>query len=94
MNLILDRIIFGGKPKGIPAHRIKYIVALHSLFACHNIQCCIGARMSYMKSLSRWIRELYQSIVFWLRKIICRHKCLLFLPYFLPFLLNLFWIVR
>ena len=94
MNLIFDCIIFGGKPKGIPAHWVKYIVALHSLFPRHNIQCCIGAWMSHMKSLSRWIRELYQSIVFRLGKIICCRKCLLVFPYLLPFLLNLFWIVR
>ena len=50
--------------------------------------------MSYMKSLSGWIREFHQCIKLWLGIISACSKCFLLFPDMLPFFLNCFWIIR
>ena len=52
MYFILDRIVLGRQTKGIPAHRIQYVVALHSSLSGYDIQCSVRTRMSNVQTLS------------------------------------------
>ena len=93
MYFIFNGVILCRQSKRIPSHRIQYVVALHPALPCHNIKSRVGTRMSYVKSLSGWIRKFYQSIVLRLAVIIRCLKCFFLFPDFLPFLFNFFWII-
>ena len=82
--MILDCIVFGRKTESVPANRIKNIVALKSALSCYRIKCCVRTRMSYVKSLSRRIRELNKRVKLFLFAFFIGVENALFFPYFLP----------
>ena len=88
MDVVLDGEVLGRQAKRIPAHRIKHVIALHTLFARNDIERRVRARMAYMQALARRIRELYQRIELRLCKIIRGDKAFLFVPDPLPFCLD------
>ena len=87
VNFILYGIVFRRKTESVPAHGVKNVISHKTFFSCDNIKRCIRPRMSHMKSLTRRIRKLDQSVKLRLRIIVRRMKGLVFLPYFLPFFL-------
>ena len=52
MNVILNCIVFRRQTKGIPAHGIQHVIALHSSLSCNDVQRRIWSGMTYVKSLS------------------------------------------
>ena len=94
MDMVLNRVILGGQPECIPPHRIEHIIALHPPLPCHDIQCSIRPRMPYMQPLPRRIREFHQCIIFRFGIVVRSRKCMLILPYLLPFLFHLSVIIR
>ena len=76
------------KTESVPAHGIKDVIALHSLFSGNNIQSGVGTGMSYVKSLSGRIGEFNKSIKFGLGIIGGCGIGFLFVPDVLPLLFN------
>ena len=93
MYVVFDSVILGRKSESIPANRKKNAVPLHTAFACNDIHCSIGARMTYMKPLPRRIREFDQGEILLLGSIFNCTEGFVVLPAFLPLLFNLCEIV-
>ena len=94
MDMILDRIVLGGKSEGIPTHGIQNVIALHSSLSRHDIQRGVWSGVTYVKSLSRRIRELNQRIIFGLGKIVRSLEGFLVIPDLLPLCLHLMVVIR
>ena len=94
MDMVFDCVVLGRETECIPSHGIQHVVALHSALTCHDIQCGIRSRMTYVQSLSRRIRELYQCVIFGLGEIVGSLECFFVIPDSLPFFLYLSVIVR
>ena len=60
--MILDGVVLGGRSIIKTKDGIEHIEALESLFSRYGVKRCVGTRMSDVKSLSRRIRELDQSV--------------------------------
>jgi hypothetical protein len=61
MLVVLNRELLGGEAKGIPAHRVKDVKALHPLHPGDDIGRGIAFRVADVKPLSRRIREHVQA---------------------------------
>ena len=88
VDVVFDGEIFGGQAKGIPAHGVQHIIALHPALSGYDIQRGIGTRMADMQSLTGRIRELHQRIVFGLGVVIFGMEYMGFFPLFLPLRFN------
>ncbi len=93
MNVVFDGVILGRKAERVPADRVQHVVALHAALARDDVHRRVGARMPHMQPLPRRVRELDQRVVFRSGKIVGSMKHARFFPSFLPFALNLLWIV-
>ena len=85
MDAGFDGEVFGRKAECIPTHRIEHVVALHTLFACHDVERGIRARMADVKSLSGRIREFHKRVILGQGIVVFGMKIAVRLPFVLPF---------
>ena len=88
VNVVLDGIVLGRKSERVPADRIENVVALQPALSRNGIERRVGTRMTDVKSLTRGVRELDESVELFLIAVIKRVEHSLLLPHFLPFRLN------
>src|SRR3989338_6814167 len=94
MNAHFDGVILGRQPKSIPTDRIQHVVPLCSSFARNNIHCGITSDVTRMKTVSRWIRKLNETIIFGFLGLIVGAMKRLCFPLFLPLFFDFFVVVR
>ena len=63
MNPVLYSIILCRKSKCIPSHRMNQIISLHHLITAPCITDNIASPVTYMQTISRWIRKHIQTVV-------------------------------
>ncbi|MPM97682.1 hypothetical protein SDC9_144859 [bioreactor metagenome] len=59
-----DRVLFGGQPEGVPAHRMKHVEALHALVAADDVGRGVAFGMTHVKAGTGRIREHIQRVIF------------------------------
>ena len=69
MHTSLDRVLLGGKPECVPAHRMKHIEALELLVSANDVGGGVALRMSDMQARARWIREHVEAVELRLRRV-------------------------
>ena len=87
-NAVLDSSVFGGHTKGVPAHGMQHIEALHGAETSHYVTNGIVAHMAHMQIAGR-IREHFQHIGFRFVFVDFYLKGFVLFPVFLPFSFNL-----
>ena len=65
MLVVLDGELLSRKSESVPAHWVEDVKALHPLHSAKDVSRGITLGMSDVKSLSRWIREHVEGVVFW-----------------------------
>ena len=93
VDVVFHGIVFRGQAKGVPAHGVQHVIALQALFARHNVQRGIAARVPHVQALAGGVWELYQGVIFGQRKILFGGKRFLFIPDVLPLFFNCLEIV-
>ncbi len=79
-----DRVLFGRKPKCVPAHGVEDVESLHAFVPREDICCRIALGVSDVKPVSRGIRKHVKHVVFGLAGVEYRPKSLIFKPIGLP----------
>ena len=93
MDMVLNGVIFRWQAEGIPTHWIQDVIALQPLFARHDVERRIGARMADVQPLPRRVRKFHEAVEFRAVILILGMKNARLLPPVLPFLFHLFKIV-
>ncbi len=81
----LYRVVFCRKTERIPAHGMDHIMTLHKFVTAPGIRDNISSPVTYMKSVSRRIREHIKTIIFRLFAVVYIYRILK--PVFTPFFL-------
>ncbi len=81
----LDGVLFSGKSKGVPAHRVQYVESLSAFVTANDICCCVTFRVSYMQARAGGIRKHVEAIILGLGFVFACFECLLGFPVGLPF---------
>ena len=87
VNMVLYGVVLRGQTKSVKADGEKDIVALHPLFAGHDVHCGEGSGVSHMQTLAGGIRELYQAIELGLAAAGLSRVGLALFPFLLPLFL-------
>ncbi len=83
MDLVLHGGIFGRHAEGVPAHRMKHIIAAGALVAGHDIAHGIVAHMAHMDAARR-IGEHLEHVIFVARIVVVGFENLALVPFRLP----------
>src|ERR1700681_4081921 len=92
VGIILNRGVFRGQAEGVPAHRMQHVESAHALHARHYIANRVVAHVSHVHR-TRGIRQHFQYVVLWLRRICLRFEDPRIYPAFLPFCFDRLWVV-
>ena len=88
VDVVFQGIVLGGQAEGVPAHGIQDVIAALPLFAGHDVQRGVAARMTHVQAGRRRIRELHQRVELGLGVVDLGMEGMLVLPDFLPLGLN------
>ena len=87
-NIVFDSSVFSRHTKGVPAHRMQNVEALHSAETCDYVADGIVTNMAHVQVAGR-IGEHFQNVGFRLILIHLYFKGFVFFPVFLPFSFNI-----
>ena len=81
MHSHLDGVVFRRETKGVPAHWVDHIFALHDLIAGPHIRDHIAAPVTYMETVAAGVREHIETVI-----LLLPLRCVdgMLLPDFLP----------
>ena len=88
MDVVLDGVVLRGQAEGVVADGEQHVIALHAALAGDDVHRRVGARMAYVQTRARGIREFNQRIEFRLFMGFLGGKAVVFLPMALPFALD------
>ena len=94
VDMILDGKVLRRQAESVPADGVQHVVALHALFARHDIQRRVGAGMADVQAYARGIGEFDQRVILGLGVIIGSGEGLVVGPDLLPLFFNPFGIVE
>ena len=93
VDVVFQGVVLGGQAKGVPAHGVQHVVAALPLFAGHDVQRGVAARMAHVQAGGGRIRELHQRVKLGLGVVDLGVEGMLVLPDLLPFGLYCFEVV-
>jgi len=94
MDVVLDGEVLRRQAEGVPAHRVKDVVALQTALAGDDVHRRVGTRMADMQARAGRIGEFDQAEELGLALVALRLKAMRLLPVFLPLEFDLFGIVN
>ena len=90
MNTGFYSIVFGRKTKRVEAHRLENVVAFHALITRVRIGKTVVVPMSQVKICAGRVGEHFESVIFFLFRIVFEGVNFVFSPYFVPFFFDCF----
>src|ERR1700688_2520504 len=92
VSIVLYRRVFSRQTKSVPSHRMQHVESAHALHPRHYIANRVVAHVPHVHR-ARGIRQHFQHVVFWLRRICLRLEDPRICPAFLPFCFDRLWVV-
>ncbi len=89
---MLDRCVFGGQTKGIPAHRLQYVSAQHALVAGDHITDGVVTHVAHVQAATR-VREHRQAVEFFFAGVGNGFEHLVLVPLALNGRFDVFWLI-
>ena len=85
---MLDGSVFGGQTECVPAHRMQYVLTLHTLVARNHVGDGVVAHMAHMQLAAR-VGEHGEAVEFFLTAIFNDFEALVLIPILLGFCFDL-----
>ena len=80
----VDRVLLGGQPERIPAHRVEHVEVAHAPVARHDIGRSVPLRMAHVQARTRRVREHVEHILLLLALAPLRREGVVLVPVVLP----------
>ena len=85
----LHGVLLGGEAKGVPAHRVQHVEALHALVAAEDVGRRIAFRMAHVQARAARVWEHVETVeLLFALDVVRRFERLVLQPELLPFLLD------
>ncbi len=88
MRARFDRVLLGGEPERVPAHRVQDVEALHPLVAAEDVRRRVALGVPHVEARARRIREHVKAVELRPVAAVLRPEGLVLQPELLPLLLD------
>ncbi len=92
MSIVLDRRVFRGEAKRVPAHRMRHVESAHAFHSCHNVPNRVVAHVAHVQRAAG-VRQHLQHVILGFRRIGLGFEYARLRPTLLPLLFDFLRIV-